>query len=467
MKNLFECLPEDFFKPLTGKYKREYADCIQLIFNTFKAEISYGIGREILVSALEGYFEYDEQDMVFDDENTVLSDARAKANGVIKALRDTGWIEYEQGENHQINVILFEYTIPVIESFQRIIKEEETEYQGIISQIHAALQNKELYARPYELILKGVSENTERLISELKKLNASIKRHMERQTNEMGAAQVLEHFFDYHKNIGSKAYLRMKTSENISYFRSAIINKLEEILSTENIMEGAISGYMEIEQVTDREEAYDSVLSLILYVKSVFYRLDEIIVEIDKKHTRYLKNAVMRAKFLLSTGNNMEGKILRILDHLAQELNVSQNQNIYDNSKSDLLKLFQIYPQNFIDDESLRAIPVSKKLGIVEDLEESVILTAEEREFYKEALKEKNRNRFSRNNIDSYISELLPSQGRMKASALPLDNKRDMIRIIYISLYGNNRSNCYRVERTDLLVQKNGFHFREFEIIKV
>lgn len=467
MKNLFECLPEDFFKPLTGKYKREYADCIQLIFNTFKAEISYGISREILVSALEGYFEYDDHEMVLEDEDTVLFDARAKANGVIKTLRDTGWIEYEQGDNHQINVLLFEYTVPVIESFQRIIKEEETEYQGIISQIHAALQNKELYARPYELILKGVSENTERLISELKKLNASIKRHMERQTSEMGAAQVLEHFFDYHKNIGSKAYLRMKTSENISYFRSAIISKLEEILSNQDIMEGAVSGYMEIEQITEREEAYDLVLSLILDVKSVFYRLDEIIEEIDRKHTRYLKNAVMRAKFLLSTGNNMEGKILRILDYLAQELNTSENQNIYEDSKADLLKLFQIYPQNFIDDESLRAVSVTKKLGIVEDLEEGVILTEEERELYKEALKEKNRNRFSRNNIDSYVSELLTEQGSMKASALPLENKRDMIRIIYISLYGNNRSNCYRVERSNLLVQKNGFHFHDFKIVKV
>ncbi len=115
----------------------------------------------------------------------------------------------------------------------------------------------------------------------------------------------------------------------------------------------------------------------------------------------------------------------------------------------------------------MRAVSVTKKLGIVEDLEEGVILTEEERELYKEALKEKNRNRFSRNNIDSYVSELLTEQGSMKASALPLENKRDMIRMIYISLYGNNRSNCYRVERSDLLVQKNGFHFRDFKIVKV
>ena len=98
----------------------------------------------------------------------------------------------------------------------RIIKDEETEYQGIISQIHAILQNQELYTKPYELIIKGVQENTERLISELKKLNASIKRHMDKQTNDMSAGEILDHFFEYHQNIGFKAYLRMITSENKS-----------------------------------------------------------------------------------------------------------------------------------------------------------------------------------------------------------------------------------------------------------
>ena len=231
MKNLFQVLPDDFFKPLTSKYKREYADCILLIFNSFKPEISYGVNREIVVKVLEGYFEVDNMEMSF-DEQIYLKDAREKANAMIASLKACGWLEYEQEKNHQLNVVLFEYAVPVIESMNRIIKEEEAEYQGIISQIHASLQNKDLYVKPYELIIKGVKENTERLISELKKLNASIKRHMDRQTSEMSAAEILDHFFEYHKNIGSKAYLRMKTSENIKGFRSSIIEKIEEMMES-------------------------------------------------------------------------------------------------------------------------------------------------------------------------------------------------------------------------------------------
>lgn len=211
MKHLFDILPQDFFKPLTSKYHQEYADCIMLLLNSFKPEISYGVNREIVVRALTDYFEVDDAEMTFDEE-TYTSDARDKANGVIAMLRSCGWIEYEQETDHQLNVVLYEYAIPIIEGMNRIIREEEAEYQGIISQIHASLQNEGLYSKPYELIIKGVQENTERLLSELKKLNASIKRHMEKQTNDMSADEILNHFFEYHQNIGSKAYLRMKTS---------------------------------------------------------------------------------------------------------------------------------------------------------------------------------------------------------------------------------------------------------------
>ena len=360
MKNLFQVIPEDFFKPLTSKYKRIYADCILLLFNTFKPEISYGVNREIVVKALADYFEADDDEMSFDDV-TYIRDAREKANAVVALLKNCGWLEYEQEQNHQLNVVLYEYAIPVIEAMNRIIREEEAEYQGIISQIHASLQNKDLYTKPYELIIKGVKENTERLISELKKLNASIKRHMDKQTNDMDAAEIIDHFFEYHKNIGSKAYLRMKTSENISYFRSSIIEKIEEIMESQEIMERAVRGYMEVEQVEDQDAAYDDIVAILLDVKSMFYRLDDIIDEIDSKPPRYMKNAVMRARFKLATGNNMEGKLSKILDVLAEEINAGETIDLQEEAPEELRELCSVYTQGYLSPESLRTIPVMKK----------------------------------------------------------------------------------------------------------
>ena len=79
MKNLFHVLPADFFKPLTSKYKVEYADCILLIFNSFKPEISYGVNREIVVKVLEGYFETDDNEIDTNEEDDeVLEEKKTK-----------------------------------------------------------------------------------------------------------------------------------------------------------------------------------------------------------------------------------------------------------------------------------------------------------------------------------------------------------------------------------------------------
>lgn len=463
MKNLFQVLPEDFFKPFTSKYRRQYADCILLMFNSLKPEISYGVNREIVVKVLEGYFEVDDTEMSF-DELTYLKDAREKANAVIASLKACGWLEYEQEKNHQLNVVLYEYAIPMIESMNKIIREEEAEYQGIISQIHASLQNQDLYAKPYELIIKGVKENTERLISELKKLNASIKRHMDKQTSEMSASEIIDHFFEYHKNIGSKAYLRMKTSENISYFRSSIIEKIEEMMESTNITERAVLGYMEVEQEEDREKAYDCIVSDLLDVKSMFYRLDEIIDEIDRKHAQYMKNAVMRARFKLATGNNMEGKLSRILDSIADEIN--QNEGNAETVSEELSAICSIYVQGYLSPESMRTIPVTKKNGIVDDISEGAAMTEEERLLYKEALRMKNRTRFSRKNINEYVVSLMKDKEKMSVEEIPIESKRDLIRIIYISIYAGNRSNNYEVVRTGKRVKRMDFEFPVFDIIK-
>ena len=457
MKTLFDILPADFFKPLTSKYRQEYADCIMQLFNAFKPEISYGVNRDIIVKELTDYFEADDTEMSFDDE-VYVSDAREKANGVIAILKKCGWIEYEQETNHQINVILCEYAIPVIDSMNRIIREEEAEYQGIISQIHASLQNEELYGKPYELIIKGVQENTERLLSELKKLNASIKRHMDQQTNDMDAEEILDHFFEYHKNIGSKAYLRMKTSENISYFRTAIIERIERIMESTEIMERATAGYMEVEETEDREKAYDEVISMLIDIKSAFYRLDDIIDEIDRKHARYMRSAVMRARFLLATGNNLEGKLSKITDLYVQQLNSGEEESFEG--------LFSLYPQSYISPESLQAIPVTKKMDTISGFSNQAQMSEADRLLYKEALRRKNRNRFSRKNINEYVVNLLGDRDKMPVTEVPVESARDLIRIIYISIYSGNRSNNYEISRSGKQVEMQGYSLPYFEIVK-
>lgn len=467
MKSLFNILPEDFFKPLTSKYKKEYADCIQLLFHSFKSELSYGVDREIVLNILENYFEENAStDMVFDDEEEVLKDSRSKASKVIRVLKDCKWIDYEQEDNYRIKIVLYDYAVTMIESFTKIINEDEMEYQSVISQIHALLQNQELYSRPYEYILKKVNENTQDLLSGLKKLGVSIKKYIDQQSNEMKTDEIIKHFFEYYENIGSKAYHRMKTNDNVSYFRNAIYEKLDEFIEDKLVLESTIKAYMEIEEVEEYDLAHEEVINMIHSIKSSFYHLDDIIEEIDRKHTRYTRSSIRRAEFLLSSSNNMEGKLSQILKEIAEEYNGEDGINLYDEAKEELLQSFNLYTQNFLDIESLSTIAIPKKLGLVDDIKDEFLLSQEEKERYVELWDEENKNRFSRKNINDYVGKLLKEQERIQASCLPLDSKRDLIRLIYIQLYGKNKSNCYETIEKDQRISINDYGFPDFDIVR-
>lgn len=43
-----------------------------------------------------------------------------------------------------------------------------------------------------------------------------------------------------------------------------------------------------------------------------------------------MRNAVMRARFKLATGNNLEGKLSKILEGLAVEMNRGETQDIFE-----------------------------------------------------------------------------------------------------------------------------------------
>jgi len=441
-----------------------------LIYNTYRTEMSFGVDREVVVSQLEQFFEAQADGgssaMVFDEDEEVASDARSKAVGILRRLKDSGWVEYEQGADYKTRVNLFGYATTLLETFQKLILNEEMEYQSLVSQIHGTLFNQDAYVKPYEYIIKRVAQNTEELMIGLKQLNTNIKKYIDAITNEKSANEIVEDFFLYHKDIGSKAYHRIKTSDNISYFRAAILDKLYELLNQEIIFNKAVAGYMEIEQVDSEEEAKIKLTVLIQHIISAFRNYDAIIQEIDDKNSRYMSSAVARAKFLLTNTNNAEGKIARILGFLAEELNQIETMGLNDDADEQLLQLFSMFPQGYVDSESLYVLPISKKIGAPEELENLLGMSEDERSLRKEAQKERDQNRFSRKNINAYVEALLKqAQGKpIMASDLKPESKRDVIRLAFISLYGRDIKSKYKVLPTDQWITYGNFRYPDYRI---
>lgn len=465
MASLFDVVGESFFRPLASQFKSIYVDCLNIIYNSYRTELSYGADRDVMVAKLADYFEnLGVSEIQFEDEEETLRDSKTKASTFLRKLKDYGWVEYDIGNDQKIRIIMPNHAVSFIQTINLVTNNEETEYQSEISAIYSLLTNEELLLRPYVQVIKPVYDHTLSLFTGLKKLNTSIRKYIEELTADKTSEEILEAFFNYHDEIGSKAYYRIKTSDNVSRFRNVIVSRLQDILGDQDRFELVAQGYMNVENKNDIDDAREDVHQMIADIINHFRSYDDIVEEIDKKNTKYIRNAVERARFLLLNSNNAEGKISKILQMMAYEFNRDEEVRLTEDASDDICALFNMFPQGFLSGESLKTIAISKKITDVDEIFDGFEMSEEERELRRMAIYEKNKNRFSKKNVTEFVNKLLENKPAVSASEIEVKSRRDMIRIIFISLYGHANKSEYIIIPKEEMIEKEGFRFRNFEI---
>ena len=123
-----------------------------------------------------------------------------------------------------------------------------------------------------------------------------------------------------------------------------------------------------------------------------------------------------------------------------------------------------MFPQNFISGESLKTIGISKKIADVDEIFTSQIIPEEEMLKRRAALKNKTEHRFSRKNINAFVRILLKDRAEIDASEIEVTSKRDMIRLIFISIYGRDRKSEFIVMPKEKIINEKGFTFKDFTL---
>ena len=149
---------------------------------------------------------------------------------------------------------------------------------------------------------------------------------------------------------------------------------------------------------------------------------------------------------------------------MADQLNKDEESHLDEDAPEEICSLFSIFPQGFISEESIKSMPVSRKITDVEEIFSPLSLSEEERRAIRLSAYEKNKNRFSKKNITAFVNELLKDKDHVLASSIEINSRRDMIRVIFISLYGQGNRSEYEVKQTDMTIRKQGFIYNDFEI---
>ena len=477
MNSLFAVVGDSLFSPLASTNKEIYLDCLVIIYDSYRRERSFGVDRDAIIQKLTYYFEdhtpADAQDIASADAGPAaiqdaagesLRDPRALAAEILRRLIGWGWVQRETGSDQREKIVMPGYAVSILRTLIDVAEGRETEYQSELAAIYSLLNNPELMEDPYPQVVKPVYDRTLALFTGLKQLNTDIKAYIERLTANQSAEEIVKNFVTYSEHIGSQAYHRLLTSDNVSRFRNNILEKLDEIRFGADKLEKVAWGYQRVENQLDLAIARDESRRIINDIADYFNSYDTIVDEITEKHHRYLNSTVRRARFLLTNSNNTEGKISKILEYLAELCNAGDDGSPETDLPEDLCALFSIFPQGFYSAESLYTVPISRKIADVDDLVFAQGVSPEEREEARMRLYARNASRFSRANITRFVHALLKEKPQVQASELPLGTRRDMIRLIFVSLYGQVSRAEYTVEKTGERINANGFIFDDFII---
>ena len=163
---------------------------------------------------------------------------------------------------------------------------------------------------------------------------------------------------------------------------------------------------------------------------------------------------------MLSSDTNQEGKINQILRYLSEEEKQSLSTDFIN-----LDDYFEMFPQSYISEESIRSYVTKRKLDSIEALPKAIELSEEERKKRRCLEIERQSKRIFLKKIDDYVSALLKNRPEMQAKDLPLKSRKEFLYAIYIRIYGQN-SKFFRVERLGDRVKSENYEFSNFKIIK-
>ena len=459
-ENLFQVVPDQFFHPLASRSKIVYWECICCLYKITHAQLSFGVQRDVLVDELVYYFESNMAADLDEEEMEGSSrDARDKANLILRKLERYGWIYIDVDYNYVQRVHFHDYAIRLIQALLSMEEEEKPEYQGYVYTIYTLTKAGTEQAG---VALLQIVENTEKLITGLKSLNANIKKYIDELTRYSTIAEIMDALLnDYYTNIVDKAYHRLMTSDNVAKYRPEIISSLEKHSRSNRYKAAAAKDIAQIREIPE-EEALEQVMNMLHNVVDAFRQMDLILEDINKKNTRYQQAAIGRARFLLSSSEDLKGQLRNILMDLNEEITEKKldYNAIYQLEEMDgLIKLFS---WNFLDMDSMYVPMKGKKVFVPQEVPLVEIPTSERKDKV-EQIREKLEKTLSREKIDQYVLKLLGERSQISASEIDLQDVETFIRLIYIRLYGQRKNMSYRLKMKDT-IEKDGYRFRDFII---
>lgn len=512
---LFDVVPARFFSILASQGRAVYADALFLLYDLYRSH-QFGLRRDDVVDALTDLMvQLDEAGAVQDwlDEDpwagedgtagspegspwsedrprrqsarapqpeaqsaraaqskaqsahpTPSLDPRARANAILRRLKEAGWVDLEARTNYEEYVNLMDYAIQVLDVLDRIRTRRQTEYRGFVFQTYLALISEDAQ-REGHLALQAAYEQTEALVRELKSLHHNIRHYTERLLQQKRPQDVLSvHFLEYQGEVLNRSYHQLKTTDHVSKYRPKILAAVRAWVRDPNRVKAAAAGLLAGGQVTDAREAQAEVLRRLAFLESSYDTMDDLLNEIDRRNAQYAKASLEQVHYMLNSSRDTEGQLIDLLRFAAEQIAVGQP-GYREELQSQWEDLFALATVEALEDRSLftprRARELMKPAALSrEAVDDQTRSRALARARFQMA------NRLTLERVNRHVLERLGTNASLQAKDLGVETVDDFVLLIHTAAYSTNRKAAYQVdfEGPEVESAEGRFRFRNVTI---
>lgn len=442
--NIFERIPENFFSILSTKLKHLHTDLLFLIYQQYKSSI-YVIERDVIIDYFVEYLETHPVTTLEGDEETSSSaplpkETRALAFHFLNKFIEHGWVELEQQADWSYKVIIPDYAIRILDTFEKIALGYQMEFRGQVLSIFQNLTGSEGYRY---IAIQQAFETTDALLNGLRELNHNIKRYMEDMLASTSIKELLHHLFVvYKERILDTHFYRLKTSEHISKYRTQIIRRAEDMLYNRMVIEEQAQLMVDDRMAKSTQEAVQTIDNWLEFISASFRNVSELENEIDSRNQKYVRAAERRVSLLYNNSGNLAAQIGSILSFLSSLIKNGKGKEELSAEFSQFIQLFQ---QEIMDIKSPSVVR-SANPKIAQTPLDIIEIDEEKKRQKLIELRERAKEVKAVEQMNDFVKTLLRSRRDIHMSDFPMENSEDWLNALYTVIRSTSKNSVYQIK---------------------
>ena len=453
---IFDFIPENYFSVLSSPNKDLYIDAILFMRETFMKEMS--VSKNDLAQRFIDRYQDDisEAKLIFDDEEVDDSDVSSRAHFIIRKLEQTGWIEFERNREDLEEYIIFkDYSMNFANAINDILEEKTIEYSSFVFSTYRMLKDIKSFS-PIEAY-KSINEaykNTNKLIESIRTLFNNLGAYHKKllKTNEINEIAKL-HFDDY-KIFSDNIIQPLVTKDSVPRYKNPIEEMVNDILMDNDFINSISEARVKENGNSNLDEEESNIRLMLSFIYDTYEYIDGDMDRVKSKNGEYVRAMSNRINYLLTSDEEVKGKIIKIIKKIFNE-----------SSEEQLLKISNALDIKSISDVSDSSLYIRKNSN--EKREKSVLKVKQSKVSFKdmETFAEKVKDKFPIEALESFVEKQKFEGKVLKSENINLNNLDDLLLLILITIRAKELGLKLNVVKEPIIV--GDFEIPNIEFIKI